>query len=194
MMNHTEGAPMDELPSAVLDARGGLDDRQSPKPRTARSRTVSWHDPAALRAAGATLSGREFLRAILDGRLPPPPMAALIGAELVSVGDGEAVFRCAPDESTYNPLGMVHGGLLCTLLDTAAGCSVHTLLPAGAGFATIEINVSFLKPLFANAGEIEVRGQALKVGRRVAFAEAHARDQSGELVGHATTSLAINRR
>jgi uncharacterized protein (TIGR00369 family) len=162
-------------------------------PGSARSRTVSWHDPAALRAAGATLPGREFLQAILDGQLPPPPMAALIGSELVSVGEGEAVFRCTPDESTYNSLGIVHGGLLCTLLDTAAGCAVQTLLPAGAGYASIEIKVSFLRSLRANAGEIEARGQALKVGRRVAFAEAHARDQSGELVGHATTSLAINR-
>jgi uncharacterized protein (TIGR00369 family) len=162
-------------------------------PGSTRSRTVSWHDPAALRAAGATLPGRQFLQAILEGRLPPPPMAALIGAELVSVGEGAAVFRCTPDESTYNPLGIVHGGLLCTLLDTAAGCAVHSLLPAGAGFSSIEIKVSFLKPLQANTGEIDVHGQALKVGRRVAFADAHARDRNGELVGHATTSLAINR-
>jgi len=187
------GTPTQALLSAVPDARGGLDNRHKATPLSARSRTVSWHDPAALQAAGAALPGREFLRAILAGRLPPPPMAALVGAELVSVGEGEAAFRCTPDESTYNPLGIVHGGLLCTLLDTAAGCAVHTLLPAGAGFASIEIKVSFLKPLRANAGEIEVRGQALKVGRRVAFAEAHARDQCGEPVGHATTSLAINR-
>jgi uncharacterized protein (TIGR00369 family) len=89
---------------------------------------------------------------------------------------------------------MVHGGLLCTLLDSAAGCAVHTLLPAGAGYASIEIKVSFLRPLRADAGTIEVHGQALKVGQRVAFAEAHARDSTGELVGHATTSLAISRR
>jgi uncharacterized protein (TIGR00369 family) len=171
-------------------------DRNAPVVRGsdgARSKTISWQEPGALASAGATLPGREVLQAILDGRLPPPPMAALVGAELVSIGDGEAVFRCTPDESTYNPLGIVHGGLLCTLLDTAAGCAVHSLLPAGAGFSSIEIKVSFLKALRANAGEIEVRGQALKVGRRVAFAEAHARDQGGELVGHATTSLAINR-
>jgi uncharacterized protein (TIGR00369 family) len=162
-------------------------------PGSTRSKTISWQDPGALAAAGATMPGRELLQAILDGRLPPPPMATLVGAELVSIDEGEAVFRCTPDESTCNPLGIVHGGLLCTLLDTAAGCAVHSLLPAGAGFSSIEIKVSFLKPLRTNAAEIEVRGQALKVGRRVAFAEAHARDQQGELVGHATTSLAINR-
>lgn len=168
-------------------------DLSKPGSRRTRSRTISWQDPAALAAASATLPGREFLQAILETRLPPPPMAALIGSELVSVGEGEAVFRCTPDESTYNPLGMVHGGLLCTLLDTAAGCAAHTLLPAGAGYASIEIKVSFLRPLRADAGELEVHGRALKVGRRIAFAEANAQDGSGELVGHATTSLAINR-
>ena len=96
----------------------------------------------------------------------------------------------APDESAYNPIGMVHGGLLCTVLDSAAGCAVHTRL-AGAGYGTIEITVSFLEPLHADVGEIEIHGHALRVGRRVAFAEAHARDTHGRLVGHATTSIAV---
>lgn len=158
-----------------------------------RTKSVSWHDPAVLAAAGATMPGRELLQAISDGRLPPPPMASLVGAEIVSVGEGEIVFRCNPDESTYNPLGMVHGGLLCTMLDTAAGCAVQTLLPTGVGYASIEIKVSFLKPLRAGSGEIKVEGRALQVGRRIAFAEAHARDTTGELVGHATTSIALSR-
>ncbi len=161
---------------------------------TARTKAVTWHQVEVLGRAAAALPGREFLQEICDGRLPPPPMAALVGSELVSVGDGEVLFRCTPDESTYNPLGMVHGGLLCTLLDSAAGCAVHTLLPAGAGYASIEIKVSFLRALRADAGSIEVHGHSLRVGQRVAFAEAHARDSAGELVGHATTSFAISRR
>jgi uncharacterized protein (TIGR00369 family) len=120
-------------------------------------------------------------------------MASLVGAEIVWVDEGEVVFRCNPDESTYNPLGVVHGGLLCTMLDTAAGCAVQTLLPVGVGYASIEIKVSFLKPLRAASGEIKVEGRALQVGRRIAFAEAHARDATGELVGHATTSIALTR-
>ena len=159
-----------------------------------QSKRVGWYDPRVLAAAGAELSGRDFLQAIIDRRLPPPPIATLVGAELVSIGEGEAVFCCTPDESTYNPIGMVHGGLLCTLLDSAAGCAVHTLLPAGAGYGSIEIKVSFLKALRANSGQIEVHGHALRVGGRVAFAEAHARDRNGELVGHATTSIAVTRR
>jgi uncharacterized protein (TIGR00369 family) len=193
---------MDEPISAVLDAHEHLNAGAVPMTTTKlqpcttpvdRSKLVSWHDPAELRAGATGRSGREFLEAIIAGELPPPPMAALVGAELLGVGDGEALFRCLPDESTYNPIGMVHGGLLCTLLDSAAGCAVHTFLPAGAGYGTIEIKVSFLKPLTASSGPIEAHGRALRVGGRVAFAEAHARDQNGELVGHATTSLALSR-
>ncbi|MGH2840940.1 MAG: PaaI family thioesterase [Solirubrobacteraceae bacterium] len=117
----------------------------------------------------------------------------MFGAELVAVGDGEALFRCTPDAPTYNPIGMVHGGLLCTLLDSAAGCAVHTRPPAGARYAPIEIKVSYLQPVRADQGAIEVLGRALRVGRRVAFAKAHARDANGALVGHATTSIAVSR-
>jgi uncharacterized protein (TIGR00369 family) len=155
-----------------------------------RSKTVSWQDPSVLTAAASELSGQELLEAIRDGRLPPPPIAELIGARIVSVGDGEAVFRCLPDESVYNPAGVVHGGLLCTLLDTAAGCAVHSLLPAGIGYSSIEIKVSFLKALRADGRELEIHGHALRLGGRVAFAEAHAR-RDGELVAHATTSIAV---
>ena len=160
---------------------------------TPRSRDISWYDPAVPAAAASELPGREFLEAIVDGRLPPPPIAALFGAELLSVGDGEAVFRCTPDESAYNPIGTVHGGFLCTLLDSATGCAVHTLLEAGVGYSSIEIKVSFLKAVRADSGPLEVHGRALRVGRRVAFAEAQALDGSGELVGHATASLAVIR-
>jgi uncharacterized protein (TIGR00369 family) len=159
-----------------------------------KSKVVTWYDPAVLTGAGAELTGRELLQAVIDGQLPPPSMANLIGAELVSVGDGEALFRCSPDGSTYNPIGLVHGGVLCTLLDFAAGAAVQTLLEPGAIFSSIEIKVSFLKPLLEDAGEIEIHGRVLRIGHRVAFAEAHARDHSGELVGHATTSLALSRR
>jgi uncharacterized protein (TIGR00369 family) len=158
-----------------------------------RTRAVSWYDPAIPAAAGAELPGRELLQAIIDGRLPPPPIASLVGGELVSVGDGQALFRITPDESTYNPIGMVHGGLLCTMLDSAAGCAVQTLLPAGVGFSSIEIKVSFLKALHAASGPLEIRGRALRVGGRIAFAEAHARNGDGDLVGHATTSIALGR-
>jgi uncharacterized protein (TIGR00369 family) len=158
-----------------------------------RTKTITWEDPSISAAAMATMTGREQLQAILEGRLPRPPMADLLGARLVSIGEGLAVFQCTPDESVYNPIGLVHGGLVCTLLDSAAGCAVHTLLPAGVGYSSIEIKVSFLAPVKADSGTLEAEGRALRVGRQVAFAEAHARTADGKLVGHATSSLAVMR-
>lgn len=158
---------------------------------TPRSRQVSWHDPLITGRLAGRLSGRELLERIADGRLPPPPIAQLLGFELVSVGKGEALFRATPDESVYSPIGMVHGGWLCTVLDSAAGCALHTLLPAGTGYSTIELKVSFLKPIRADAGPIDVKGWVLRAGRRIAFAEAEARTSTGDLLGHATTSLAL---
>jgi uncharacterized protein (TIGR00369 family) len=158
-----------------------------------RTREVSWFDPMISANAATTLPGREFLQAIADGRLPRPPFADLVGARLHSVGDGEVVFRCTPDESTYNPGGIVHGGLLCMLLDSACGCSVQSVLPAGVAISSIEIKVSFLSALRAGGGELEVAGKALRVGRQVAFAEAYARNGDGKLVGQATSSIALLR-
>jgi uncharacterized protein (TIGR00369 family) len=158
---------------------------------TPRTREVTWYSPATLTTVAAELSGRQLLEALRDGRLPPPPMAELIRARLVFVGDGEVRFAWTPDESAYNPIGTIHGGLLCTLLDFAGGAAVHTQLPAGVGFSSIEIKVSFLKALRADSGDIDVHGRALQVGRRVAFADADARNSAGELVGHATTSIAV---
>ncbi|HEX4109615.1 MAG TPA: PaaI family thioesterase [Solirubrobacteraceae bacterium] len=156
-----------------------------------RRKTIEWYDPRVTAAGAVDRSGREFLHELLEGRLPAPPIMSLIGGTLVSVGDGEVHLRCAPDESTYNPIGMVHGGLLCTLLDSAAGLAVHSRLPVGASYASIEIKVSFLKALQGDGRVIDAYGRVQRVGRRVAFAEAEARNGGGELVGHATSSMAI---
>src|SRR4051812_46507278 len=96
-----------------------------------RSRTVSWYDPMLGAGAGRAMAGRAYLAAMLAGELPPPPIAATLGFTLVRLGDGEAWFAGTPDESVYNPIGVVHGGLVCTLLDSALGCAVHTQLPSG---------------------------------------------------------------
>jgi uncharacterized protein (TIGR00369 family) len=154
-----------------------------------RTKTISWFDPVRARALRDGLSGREYLQAMIDGHIPPPPITTITGSRLVSVGDGEAVFRCAPDESFLNPIGLVHGGLLCTLLDSAMGVAVQSKAPPDTGYASIELKVSFLRPLPYDGGELEVRGRALQVGRRVAFSEGHAYGPDGTLIGHATSSL-----
>lgn len=186
--NDPAGQPLGGLlDGAVQKVSGGTDWGPS------RRKEVTWYDPTAAATQGRQLAGRDFLQGIIDGRFPPPPIAQLLGFQLVSLGEGEALFRSTPDESVYNPIGMVHGGWLCTLLDSAAGCAVHTLLPAGAGYSTIELKVSFLRAVRDGEGAVDVHGRVLRLGRQVAFAEAHARSARGDLLGHATTSLAVIR-
>jgi len=165
-------------------------ERSKPNWGAPRERTVTWWWPEGLGAEIAGLEGLEYLQGIVDGRFPPPPFAALTGVRLTSVASGEAVFRAAPDQSWLNPLGLVHGGLLCTLLDSAMGVAVQTQVPAGVGYATVELKVSFLRPLRGDGRQIEARGRVLQAGARIAFAEAHAHDERGNLLGHATSSLA----
>lgn len=164
---------------------------EGPKPNWGppRSKTVTWWWPEDLRAELAGLSGLEYLQGIIDGRFPPPPFASLTGVTLASVAEGEAVFRAQPDESFLNPLGLVHGALLCALLDSAMGVAVQTKVPAGVGYATIELKVSYMRPLRGDGRTIEAKGRVLRLGSKVAFAEASVHDDHGNLVGHATSSL-----
>jgi uncharacterized protein (TIGR00369 family) len=154
------------------------------------SRTISWYPDHSLYKHAAGMSGLEFTQAIVEGRFPPPPIASIFGFELVEVSAGESVFRLSPDGSMLNPLGLVHGGTLCTLMDSAIGVAVQTASPAGVGYATIELKVSFLRPLPYDGGVIEARGKVIQLGRKVAFGEAHCYNADGKLVGHATSSLA----
>jgi uncharacterized protein (TIGR00369 family) len=156
-----------------------------------RSRTTTWHDPAVGAAARAGMSGRDFVQGLAGGQVPPPPMASLLGFRVIEVGEGEVLVACAPEEVFYNPIGMVHGGLLCTLLDTAMGLALQTLMPPGASFSTIEIKVNFLKAVRAGDGDLIASGRVTKRGSRVSFTEAEVRDPSGSLVGTGTSSLLL---
>src|SRR2546423_14981560 len=106
--------------------------------KSLRSLSVTWQDPMRLAEAGRSMAGIEFLRAIRDRKLPPPPIAELLGFDLVEVEPGHAVFECVPGEQHYNPIGVVHGGLAMTLLDSAMGCAVQTQMPAGGGYTHLE--------------------------------------------------------
>ena len=156
-----------------------------------RTKTVSWYDPMLGAAAMGSMSGRAYLQAMVDGQLPPAPISGLMAFAAVAVGDGEVEFRCTPDESAYNPIGMVHGGLVCTLLDSAAGCAVHATLPAGTGYTSLEIKVSFLRPVRRGEGDLRALGRVVKPGRRAAFAEAEVRDEGDRLVATATSTCLV---
>ena len=155
-----------------------------------RSKTVSWHDPLALAAIGRTMSGLDFLRKLAARELPAPPIAELFGFGIETVEPGDVVFTCRPDESTYNPIGVVHGGTACVLLDTVAGCAVHSSLPAGVGYTSLEIKVNYLRPIHGGVGLV-AHGWVSKPGRRVAFAEGDLRDAEGRVLATATSTCLI---
>jgi uncharacterized protein (TIGR00369 family) len=116
-----------------------------------RRRTVTWEDPATGAEAAGKMGGLEYLRAVARGDLPAAPMANLMGFWPSEVEDGRVVFEVEPDEYHYNPIGAVHGGLACTLFDSAMGCAVHTTLPAGTGYTTVELKVNLLRPITAGS-------------------------------------------
>lgn len=158
---------------------------------TQRETTVRWHDPAPALTALPALSGLDFMRKVAAGELPGAPLASHFGMEVIDVDPGSVTFRCTPDESHYNPVGTVHGGLVCTLLDSALGCATHTTLPAGMGYTSIEIKVNYLRPVSAGNGALICRGRVTKPGRRVAFAEGEVLDGEGRVVATASGSLLI---
>jgi uncharacterized protein (TIGR00369 family) len=156
-----------------------------------RSRTVTWHDPLITAAGALELSGLETMQAIRDGLLPPAPIAMLMQFDIRALEEGRVEFCCVLDESVYNPIGVVHGGLVCTLLDTVAGCAVHTTLPKGMAYTSIELKVNYLRAVHAGSGPLTAIGRVVKPGRRVAFAEGEVLDSEGRTVATASSSLLV---
>lgn len=160
---------------------------------TSRTRTVSWEDPRAGAEAGRRLSGLEYIRAIMGRELPAPPIAVLLGFELIEASEGRAVFAVTPAEYHYNPIGMVHGGLAATLCDSAMGCAVHSVLPLGTGYTTLDLQVKYIRAIKSDTGRLSCVGTVVHAGGRVATAEARLTDEHGTLYAHATTTCMIFR-
>ncbi|ALE72838.1 hypothetical protein Ae168Ps1_1465 [Pseudonocardia sp. Ae168_Ps1] len=156
-----------------------------------RRREHEWSDPQALAAAAGGLDGLEFLRQIVDGRLPGAPIASLVGFRAVSADRGTVVFAFEPAEHQYNPIGSVHGGVYATLLDSACGCAVHSTLPAGTGYTSLDLSVRFLRRITADTGTVTCTGRVVHAGRRTALARAELTDGDGRLLGEATSSCMI---
>jgi uncharacterized protein (TIGR00369 family) len=156
-----------------------------------RTREYSWSDPIALAEAARGRSGLEFMRALLSGELPPPPIATTLGFEVVEIDEGRVVFAVTPGEHLYNPIGVVHGGVAATLLDTVTGCAVHTTLPAGTAYTSLDLSVKYLRPLTADTGPVRGIGRVINKGRRTALAEGELRDAADRLLAHGTSSCLI---
>ena len=160
---------------------------------TQRTRTFTWEDPTISAKKGRTMSGLDYLRALQAGELPPPPIAILMNMNISVVEEGRVVFTAEPAEYHYNPIGTVHGGFAATLLDSALGCVVQTMLPVGVGYTTLELKVNYLRPMTSNTGTVYSEGKIIYSGGRIATAEGRITDASGKLYAHATTTCIILR-
>lgn len=144
-------------------------------------------DPAVL----AGMSGIEALRAMIAGRLPAPTMGRTLGFRLIEVEEGRALFEGDPGAEHLNPMGGVHGGWALAMIDSAAGCALHTTLAAGVGYATVETKANFTRPIRAGGGTLRCEGRVVARGRQVGTAEAYLRDAEGRVVAHGTSTLMI---
>ncbi|HYK21942.1 MAG TPA: PaaI family thioesterase, partial [Pyrinomonadaceae bacterium] len=164
-----------------------------PPTESERTLTIRWKDPRVFAEAGRGLSGLELLQKVVAGELPRPPIADLMNFDLVEVSDGFAVFTVEPAEYHYNPIGVVHGGLAATLLDSAMGCAVHTTLPRGVVYTTLEVKVNFVRALTMQTGLVRCEAKVIHTGARTATAEARLIDTSGKLYAHGTTTCLVIR-
>lgn len=156
-----------------------------------RTVTLHWQDPMIGAQAALTMSGLDYMRAIVAGKYPPPPIAITMNMGLIEVAEGRVIFTAQPVEYCYNPIGVVHGGYATTVLDGAMGCAVHTTLPKGMAYSTTQINVHLVRAITLSVGLLRCEGVVLHSGRMVATAEAYLRDAQGKLYAHATSTCAI---
>lgn len=158
-----------------------------------RERTYAWEDPKPTVAAGATQDGLTLLRAIGAGTLPVPPIMNTLAIEPVQADDGLVTFTLDPEEFHLNPFGMVHGGVLATMLDTAMGCAVHTLLAPGVGYVTSEMNVRFLRPALLSSGRLMCTGEVVHPGRNTMIASARIVDAEQRVIAIAGCTCNLRR-
>jgi uncharacterized protein (TIGR00369 family) len=156
-----------------------------------RSRTYEWEDPKISAAVAGRTSGLGMMRDLLEGRLPAPPITAALGFALEEAEEGRVVFSLAPGEEHYNPIGSVHGGVFATLLDSAAGGAVHSTLPPGMAYTSIDLTVKFLRRITVDTGKVRAIGTIVSRGRQMALAQAQLVDESDRLLAHATSSCML---
>ena len=169
----------------------------------AQDKRANWEaEAAAMRARLAapgvadreelrTRSGMDFLHGISEGVLPPAPIAQLLGITPSDVTPGRAVFQATPGLAHYNPSGSVHGGYAATLLDTAVGCAIHSMLPAGKGYTTLELKVNFIRAMTEKTGPVRAEGLVVNLGGQVGIAEGRITDADGKLLAFATTTCLV---
>lgn len=161
-------------------------------PEATRTRTLLWQDPVPTAAAGATMTGMEYMTAVVTGEMPPPPIAVTMRLRPVELEEGRVVFEGEPGEEHYNPIGVVHGGYAATLLDSALGCAVHTTLPAGVGYTSLGLEAKYVRPITRDTGRVLCEAKVLYAGRRQGTSEANlTAADSGKLLAHGIATCMI---
>lgn len=165
---------------------------QTPDTPSRRQLMVEWQDPEPIAKAAGNMSGLAYMRAFLTGELPNAPMSALMDFSGVEVEDGRVLFRGEPGEQHLNPIGSVHGGYAATLLDSALGCSIHTTLPAGVAYTTVDLAVTFVGAISPATGPLLCEANVVHRGRTVRTATAELRsERDGRLLAHGSTTCLI---
>ena len=139
------------------------------------------------------MTGLEYMRLLMTGAVPTSGMGQLMNFKLVEVSEGRAVFTIQPDERHYNGLGIAHGGLAATLLDSATGCAINTMMPAGRIFTTLEMKINYVRPMTRETGEVRCEANVIHVGGRTATAEGRIVDHEGKLYAHGTATCMLFR-
>ncbi len=161
-------------------------------PGSSRSRTLVWQDPVPIAATGATMTGMEYMTAVITGTMPPPPIAVTMRLRPIELEEGRVAFEGEPGEEHYNPIGVVHGGYAATLLDSALGCAVHTTLPAGVGYTSLGLEAKFVRPITRDTGRVLCEANVLYRGRKQATSEATlTAAESGKLIAHGIATCMI---
>ena len=160
-------------------------------PDLLRTRVVEWQAPGPVAKAAMPMSGIEAMRAIRDGRLPPPPFAKLIGFTMAVVEPGRIVMELEPREDLENTIGLLHGATAAALIDTAMGCAISTRLEPGQSSVTLDLKMTFLRPLSVRSGLISAEGKIIKLGRQTSYTEGFVRDGKGALAVHATATFSM---
>ena len=156
------------------------------------TRTFSWATPGQGDLSRLLeLDGLQQLEAMRAGEMPPPPIMDTLGFTDLRPERGRVVVEMPAAEFHYNPLGTVHGGVISTLLDTAAACAVHTTLAAGEFYTSVDLTVKFLRPVTVDSGLLTCEGTVIQRGRRTALGQAQLTDGAGRLVAHATSTCMI---
>jgi uncharacterized protein (TIGR00369 family) len=160
---------------------------------TERSYSFTWQDPMIGANHARTVSGRDYLEAMVRGDVPPPPIALALNFGIAEVSNGHVIFTGTPSEAYYNPIGSVHGGWMCALLDSALGCCIQTQLPAGVGYTTLDLHINFVRPISATTGLMHCEATVIHSGRTMATSQAKLTDAAGKLYAHGSTTCMIFR-